>query len=58
MNMKKPLILTQDISLTVGYTQMIGTETMAILKREGVSKKANWGWFSLVVSPTLFSGKW
>jgi hypothetical protein len=56
--MKKPLILTPDISLTVGYTQMIGTETMAILKREGVSKRANWGWFSLVVSPTLFFGKW
>lgn len=37
---------------------MIGTETMAILKREGVSNQANWGWVSLVVSPTVFSKMW
>lgn len=49
---------TKDISLTVGYTYMMGTETMAILKKEGGSKHANWGWFSLVVSPTLFSKRW
>lgn len=49
---------TKDISFSVGYTQMIGTETMAMLKREGVGKQAHWGWFSLVISPTLFSKKW
>lgn len=49
---------TKDISLTVGYTQMVGTETMMRLKQENGSKKANWGWFSLVVSPSLFTAKW
>ena len=46
------------ISLTLGYSFMMGTETMARLKQEGVSQNAHWGWFSLVVSPTLFSKKW
>ncbi len=49
---------SKNISLTIGYTQMMGTETMALLKQEGNSKQANWGWFSLVVSPDLFSKKW
>lgn len=46
------------ISLSVGYTYMMGTETMARLKQEGVGQHAHWGWFSLVVSPTIFSRKW
>ena len=49
---------TKDISLTASYTGMIGTETMARLKQDGSSKRAGWGWFSLVISPSLFSLKW
>ena len=49
---------SKDIKLVVGYTQMIGTETMARLKQEGSGNRAHWGWFSLVVSPSLFSAKW
>lgn len=49
---------TQDIKLTLGYTHMLGTETMARLKKEGQSSHANWGWFSLVITPKLFSTKW
>ena len=48
----------KDIVLVVGYTQMMGTETMARLKQQDSSKQARWGWFSLVVSPSLFSTKW
>ena len=51
-------VFSPDVSLSVGYTQMSGTETMAILKREGGSNQANWGWVSLVVSPTVFSKMW
>jgi len=36
---------------------MFGTETMSRLKRENSSKTARWGWFSLVISPQLFSTK-
>ena len=46
---------TKDISLTAGYTMMFGTETMDRLKQGNSSKTARWGWFSLVVSPNLFT---
>jgi putative MATE family efflux protein len=49
---------TKDITLTAGYTQMHGTETMDRLKQGEGSKRARWGWFSLVVSPSLFTTKW
>jgi len=49
---------SKGISLSAGYTQMHGTETMARLKQDGSSKLAHWGWFSLVVSPSLFTTKW
>lgn len=46
------------ISLSAGYTYMIGTETMDKLKQGSASKHARWGWFSLVVDPSLFTTKW
>ena len=49
---------SKDISLVAGYTQMMGTETMDRLKQGNSSKQARWGWFSLVVSPSLFTTKW
>lgn len=49
---------TKDISLTAGLSYMSGTETMDRLKQGSGSKNALWGWFSLVVSPDLFSTKW
>ena len=49
---------SKDVSLSAGYTQMMGTETMDRLKQGSSSKQARWGWFSLVVSPSLFTAKW
>jgi hypothetical protein len=46
------------VSLSAGYTLMFGTDTLERLKREASEKSARWGWFSLVVSPKLFSTKW
>ena len=46
---------TKDISLSAGFTYMRGTETMDRLKQFNGSKDVRWGWFSLVVSPNLFS---
>ena len=48
---------SKDISLVAGYTQMHGTETMDRLKQGSGSKQARWGWFSLVISPSLFITK-
>ena len=49
---------TKDISLTANYTLMIGTETMQRLKQDNSSEQAHWGWFSLVISPSIFTTKW
>lgn len=49
---------TKDIRLTASYTFMKGTDTMAILKKEDAGNHAHWGWFSLAISPTLFTSKW
>ena len=49
---------TKDISLTAGYTMMFGTETMDRLKQGNSSKTARWGWFSFVISPSLFTTRW
>ena len=49
---------SKDIALMAGYTQMHGTETMDYLKEEGCSKRARWGWFTLAISPSLFTAKW
>ena len=48
---------TKDISLNIGYTLMFSTETMYWLKQGNESKRARWGWFSLNISPSLFSTK-
>ena len=47
----------KDISFTAGYTMMVGTETMNRLKQGNGSKYGHWGWFSLAVSPKLFTTK-
>ena len=49
---------SKDVSLVAGYTQMRGTETMDRLKQGNSGNSARWGWFSLVVSPSLFTTKW
>jgi hypothetical protein len=49
---------SKDIALAAGYTQMMGTETMERLKQDDSSQQARWGWFSLVITPNLFTTKW
>ena len=50
--------ISKDVSLSGGFTYMIGTETMDRLKQGNDDKHARWCWFSLVVSPSLFTTKW
>jgi len=49
---------SKDISLSAGFSYMYGTNTMYMLKQGSTSKNVQWGWFSLVISPRLFSTKW
>ena len=49
---------TTDIAIYAGYTQMLGTETMNILKQGDGNKHAQWGWLSLVINPNIVKKKW
>ena len=41
--------------LSLGYTFMRGTETMAILKRSNDKRNLNWAWLMYTVTPKFFS---
>lgn len=49
---------SKDVALSAGYSFMHGTKTMDRLKHEAGDSNVRWGWFSLIVSPRLFSTKW
>lgn len=49
--------LTKDVSLSTGFSYMTGTETMERLKRASGDGSLRWAWFSLIISPHLFSIK-
>lgn len=49
---------TKDVSLSVGYTLMFGTQTMESIKQSNGTKAARWGWFSLNISPSIFTARW
>ncbi len=48
----------KNISLTAGFSYMSGTDTMNKLKQGDTDKSVRWGWFSLIISPQLFTTKW
>ena len=47
--------IMKDARLSLGFSYMTGTDSMQKLKRAGADDNLKWGWFSLVVSPRLFS---
>ncbi len=51
-------VFTKDISLSAGFSYMTGTETMEKLKRASNDGNLRWGWFSLSVTPRIFTTKW
>lgn len=48
----------RDVSLSAGYSFMLGTETMSRLKRTTDKNRLSWAWLMLQVTPTFFKGKW
>ena len=50
--------IMKDVSLSVGFSYMQGKETMERLRRADHDNSLKWGWFSLIVSPKLFSTRW
>ena len=51
--------ICQDVTLSAGYSFMLGTETMEAVKGTGAHKSwQDWGWVTLNISPRIFSTKW
>lgn len=50
--------IMKDVRLSLGFSYMIGTESMEKLKRADDKNRLKWGWFSLNVSPRIFTTKW
>ena len=50
--------IMKDANISLGYSQMKGTETMEMLKRSTDAHKLRWGWLMLNISPHIFSTKW
>lgn len=48
----------KDAKVSLGFSYMVGTETMEKLKRTEENENLKWAWFSLVVSPRIISKKW
>jgi hypothetical protein len=44
-------------SLSCGYSHMMGTETMEVLKGGSADEMSNWAWVMLTVKPTFFTNK-
>lgn len=49
---------SKDISLSAGFSYMAGTDTMYRLKQRSGDRSVRWGWFSLILSPSLLTTKW
>ena len=50
--------IMKDVRLSLGFSYMVGTESMRKLKRADDDNNLTWGWFSLIVSPRIFTTKW
>lgn len=50
--------LMKEVGLSVGFSYMTGTDTMEKLKRASGDGSLRWAWFSLSVSPSVFTAKW
>lgn len=47
----------QDITLNAGYSKMLATETMEVLKGGDKDKDNSWAWVMITFKPSLFSHK-
>jgi hypothetical protein len=49
--------VAKDISINAGYSQMLATDTMEVLKGGDKDEHNSWGWLMVTFKPTLFSSK-
>ncbi|MFA5417346.1 MAG: alginate export family protein [Bacteroidales bacterium] len=48
---------THELNISAGYSQMLGTETLQVIKGGNYENTNNWGWIMLTFKPTFFSKK-
>ena len=48
----------KDVKLSAGYSFMLGTETMDVVKGGYHKSWQDWGWVSLNINPRIFFAKW
>ena len=48
----------KDARFSLGFSYMLGTESMEKLKRASKDNNLKWAWFSLLISPRIFTTKW
>lgn len=48
----------KDVKLSAGYSFMLGTETMDVVKGGYHGSWQDWGWVSLNINPRIFFAKW
>jgi hypothetical protein len=49
--------VSKELNISGGYSQMLGTETLQVLKGGNYENSNNWGWIMLTFKPTFFSKK-
>ena len=50
--------IMKDVRFSAGFSYMVGTESLQRLQRADEDNRLYWGWFSLSVSPKIFTTKW
>lgn len=50
--------IMKDVTLTAGYSTMLGTVTMDYVKGGSHDQWQDWAWLQLNINPRLFSSKW
>ena len=50
-------VIMKDVKLSAGYSTMLGTNTMKVVKGGNPSHWQDWGWLSININPTIFTTK-
>ena len=48
----------KDVSLSAGYSFMLGTQTMDVIKGGNHTRWQDWAWISININPQIFRTKW
>ena len=51
-------VVMKDVKLTLGYSTMLGTKYMDVVKGGDHSSWQDWGWISLNINPRILFTKW